>query len=94
MHVMSTSNYPEHDYWMVECHREIRATIGRQLRNQYEIPNELPHQLLTILVQLTEQPARRRAHQKSPLAKPACEREDSRHQDPSVWEGSSFVKGF
>jgi hypothetical protein len=63
---MSTSNYPEHNYWIAKCYRAIQATLGQQLRDQYEVPKELPHQLLAILVQLTEHPARERANQESP----------------------------
>ena len=37
------------------CLRDLQITIGQQLRAQYELPQELPHQLLTLLMQLNAQ---------------------------------------
>jgi len=62
---MPASDHTEH-YWIADCYRAIQAAVGRQLRNRYEAPKELPHQLLGILVKLPEHPAQGRANQKSP----------------------------
>jgi hypothetical protein len=35
--------------------RAIQTKIGQELRAQYELPKELPHQLLTLLMQLNAQ---------------------------------------
>ena len=34
---------------------EIQKKIGEELRERIELPNELPHQLLTALMQLNDQ---------------------------------------
>jgi hypothetical protein len=47
--------------WVAECHHAIRSAIGQQLRNRCELIEEVPHQLLAILVQLTEHPTGGRA---------------------------------
>jgi hypothetical protein len=36
-------------------HRAIQTKIGRKLRAQYELPQELPHGILTLLMQLNAQ---------------------------------------
>jgi hypothetical protein len=36
--------------------RAIQTKIGKELRSRFEIPKELPHQLLTLLMQLNDQP--------------------------------------
>jgi uncharacterized Zn finger protein len=36
--------------------RALQAGIGQKLRTQYELPKELPHPLLTLLMQLNDQP--------------------------------------
>jgi hypothetical protein len=56
---MSASN------WIAGCYRALQAAVGRQLRNRYEVPKELPHQLLATLVQLTDSPGWGRANKKS-----------------------------
>ena len=35
--------------------RAVQTKIGQELRAQYELPKELPHQLLTLLMQLNAQ---------------------------------------
>src|ERR1700730_15671098 len=46
----------EHDAWNQTLRlRALQAAIGKELRGQYELPNELPHQLLTLLMQLNAQ---------------------------------------
>jgi hypothetical protein len=46
----------EHDAWNEAlCLRAFQAAIGEQLRAQYELPRELPHRILTLLMQLKEQ---------------------------------------
>ena len=35
--------------------RAVQTKIGQELRAQYELPEELPHQLLTLLMQLNAQ---------------------------------------
>jgi hypothetical protein len=37
-------------------HRAIQTKIGQELRAQYELPEELPHGILTLLMQLNAQP--------------------------------------
>ena len=37
------------------CLRDIQTKIGQELRAQYELPEELPHPLLTLLMQLNAQ---------------------------------------
>jgi hypothetical protein len=64
-YVMPASDHTERNYWIAGCYRAIQATVGRQLQNQYEVPKELPHQLLAILAQLAEHPAQGRGNQKS-----------------------------
>jgi ribosomal protein S14 len=34
--------------------RALQAGIGQELRTQYELPHELPHGILTLLLQLNE----------------------------------------
>ena len=34
--------------------RAVRTMIGQELRARYEIPQGLPHEMLTLLVQLNE----------------------------------------
>ena len=43
----------EHDHWNSALRlRAIQAAIGRQLRNVYDASPDLPHHMLTILMQL------------------------------------------
>ena len=35
--------------------RAVQTKIGQELRAQYELPQELPHQLLTLLMQFNAQ---------------------------------------
>ena len=34
--------------------RAVRAMTGQELRARYEVPQDLPHEMLTILTQLNE----------------------------------------
>ena len=34
--------------------RAVRTMIGQELRARYEIPQDLPHKMLTLLIQLSE----------------------------------------
>ena len=34
--------------------RAVRAMIGQELRARYEVPQDLPHEMLTLVVQLNE----------------------------------------
>jgi hypothetical protein len=46
----------EHDAWSQPLRlRALEAAIGRELRSLYELPGELPHRLLTLLIQLNVQ---------------------------------------
>jgi hypothetical protein len=49
----------EHDAWNDALrHRAIQAAIGLKLRDLYEVSPDLPHHMLTILMQLNvDQPA-------------------------------------
>ena len=43
----------EHDAWNEALRlRALQAAIGRELRVQYGLPRELPHGILTLLMQL------------------------------------------
>jgi hypothetical protein len=39
--------------WPVTSYRDILVQIGERLRLQYELPQELPDRLLTLLMQVT-----------------------------------------
>jgi len=39
--------------WPTVLHRDIQVRIGQALRLQYELPQELPDRLLTLLMQVT-----------------------------------------
>ena len=46
----------EHDAWNQALRlRALQAAIGENLRAQYELPRELPHCMLTLLMQLNRQ---------------------------------------
>ena len=46
----------EHDIWNEALRlRALQAAIGEQLRVEYVLPRELPHRILTLLMQLKEQ---------------------------------------
>src|SRR5712691_4496858 len=46
----------EHDAWNEALRlRALQAAIGEKLRVQYELPRELPHCILTLLMQLNRQ---------------------------------------
>ena len=34
--------------------RAVRTMIGQELRARYEVPQDLPHEMLTLVVQLNE----------------------------------------
>ena len=45
----------EHDAWNTNLRlRALQAAIGEELRAQYELPQELPHRILMLLMQLNE----------------------------------------
>jgi hypothetical protein len=46
----------EHDGWNEALRlRALEAAIGQELRALYELPHNMPHRLLTLLMQLTAQ---------------------------------------
>jgi hypothetical protein len=46
----------EHDGWNEALRlRALQAAIGEELREMYELPQPLPHHLLTLLMQLNAQ---------------------------------------
>jgi hypothetical protein len=46
----------EHDGWNEALRlRALEAAIGQELRAVYELPQRLPHRLLTLLIQLNAQ---------------------------------------
>jgi hypothetical protein len=61
---MPTPDHTERNYWIAGCYRSIQGAVGRQLQTQCEVPKELPHQLLAILVHLAGHPAQGRRNQK------------------------------
>jgi hypothetical protein len=49
----------EWDNWQKALRlRGIQTKIGQELRTQYQLPEELPHGILTLLMQLNEQNSR------------------------------------
>jgi hypothetical protein len=47
----------EHDAWNEALRlRALQAAIGKELRVHYELPQQLPHEMLTLLMQLAGQP--------------------------------------
>jgi len=41
------------DIWKVRlCHRAIQAKIGQELAKHYPLPEELPHNMFTLLMQM------------------------------------------
>jgi hypothetical protein len=41
-------------YWAAPPYREIQKRIGEGLREQLELPGEIPHRILTVLMQLNQ----------------------------------------
>ena len=39
-------------YTKVAAHRAVRTTIGQELKARYEIPRDLPHEMLALLMHL------------------------------------------
>jgi hypothetical protein len=53
---LALAEHCEHDTWNQTLRlRALQEAISKELRGQYELPNELPHQLLTLLMQLNAQ---------------------------------------
>src|ERR1700693_2226124 len=53
---LDLAEFDEWDNWEKALRlRAIQTKIGQELRAQYELPEELPHQLLTLLMQLNAQ---------------------------------------
>jgi hypothetical protein len=42
-------------YWQAPIYRAIQDRIGKELGSRYELPQELPHRLLTLLKKFNEQ---------------------------------------
>jgi hypothetical protein len=40
--------------WKAPPYRDIQTKIGEELKANYEPPRELPHRLLTLLIQMNE----------------------------------------
>jgi hypothetical protein len=54
---------PGNEPWSRQSlHAAIRANIGKALRARYEPPQELPHQILVLLMQLDQIDERKKAH--------------------------------
>jgi hypothetical protein len=44
------------EFWNVSFyHRIVRTTIGEELKATYHVPQELPHNLFVLLMQMNEQ---------------------------------------
>ena len=39
-------------YTKAAAHRAVRITIGQELSARYEVPPDLPHEMLTLLMQV------------------------------------------
>jgi hypothetical protein len=44
---------PEQQQWLATPYRDVQMQIGQALRLQYELPQDLPDRLLTLLMQLS-----------------------------------------
>ena len=40
-------------YAKTAAHRAVRTAIGQELKARYEVPQDLPHEMTTILMRLT-----------------------------------------
>jgi hypothetical protein len=45
----------ERPSWLATSYRDIQMQIGRRMSLQYELPQELPDRLLTLLIRVTGQ---------------------------------------
>jgi hypothetical protein len=50
----SDRQYPGSEHPWMPSYRDIPLHIGQALRKHYELPEELPHQLLTLLMQIND----------------------------------------
>jgi hypothetical protein len=50
----------------VTC-RAVRTMMGQELRAWYEVPQDLPHEMVTLLVQLNEQEQEQKSKRNRPL---------------------------
>jgi hypothetical protein len=39
-------------YTKAAAHRAVRTTIGQELKARYEVPRDLPHEMITLLTRL------------------------------------------
>ena len=40
-------------YTKIAAHRAVRTTIGQELKTRYEAPEDLPHEMIALLMHLT-----------------------------------------
>jgi hypothetical protein len=40
-------------YAKTAAHRAVRAAIGQELKARYEVPQDLPHEMIALLMHLT-----------------------------------------
>ena len=57
-------------YTKAAAHRAVRITIGQELSARYEVPPDLPHEMLTLLLQLNEHDEERLLSMMSALPAP------------------------
>ena len=60
---------------VVTC-RAVRTMIGQELRARYEVPQDLPHEMLTLLLQLNEHDEERLLSMMSALPAPLDRRKN------------------
>ena len=48
---------PLADFWTREIQEAARSGIGSELRRLYGLPDDVPHQMLAVLIQLSDDPS-------------------------------------
>jgi hypothetical protein len=48
---------PLADFWTRHIQEAARSRIGSELRRLYGLPDDVPHQMLALLIQLSDDPA-------------------------------------
>jgi len=48
---------PLADFWKRDAHEAARRGIGSELRRRYGLPDDVPHQMLALVIQLSDDPS-------------------------------------
>ena len=54
---MSDMSQPLADFWTRDIQKAARSRIGSELRRLYGLPDDVPHQMLALLIQLSDDPS-------------------------------------